>query len=345
MAGFDGVEHGHQGDDGLAAADVALEQAQHPPLFGHVGADFGKRAFLAGGETVGQGRRHPGPERAVACHRPSGLPALAEPDQGEGELVGQQFIEGKALAVAGGGVEPGLIGGAMNGGEGGAPVGPVLAAPVGAIEPVGQLGQVGEGGVDGLAQGLGGQAGGHGVDRLDTVDAALGILGADVIGMADLGGVVEAVDLAAHHHHLPDRELALQIVRAGMEIDQLQEPGLVGAAHLIRMTRHDRRRVAVDAHGQSRDHSRRGLGDLGREAAVDQAARQMPEQVHHQRSGQLFDQLGEARADALERPHRPEQRIEYLGPHANSPEQDEIPAVWTRAAAGDYSASHAPGDG
>ena len=233
----------------------------------------------------------------------------------------------------------------MGGGEGGAPVGPAFPALVGAVEPFRQLGQLLERGVHRLAQGFRGQAGGHRVDRLDLFDLGARLEGADIVGMADLGSVVKAVDFAADHHGLPERQLALQILGAGVEEHQLQHPGLVGAAHLIRMTRHDRRRVAVDAHGQSRDHSRRGLGDLGREAAVDQAARQMPEQVHHQRSGQLFDQLGEARADALERPHRPEQRIEYLGPHANSPEQDEIPAVWTRAAAGDYSASHAPGDG
>ena len=60
VAGFDGVEHGHQGDDGLAAADVALEQPQHPPLRRHVGVDFGQRLLLAGGQAIGQGGQHLG---------------------------------------------------------------------------------------------------------------------------------------------------------------------------------------------------------------------------------------------------------------------------------------------
>ena len=105
----------------------------------------------------------------------------------------------------------------------------------------------------------------------------------------------------------------------------------------------ERRGVAVDADGEGGHHPGRGLGDLGGETAVDQARGQVPEQIGHHRPGQLLDQLGETRPDALQRPHRPEQRIENLGPHA-SPPNEEIPAVWTATAGPDYTAPHAPGD-
>ena len=43
-AGLDRARHGEQRDDGLAAADIALQQAQHAMRAREIGVDLGKRA-------------------------------------------------------------------------------------------------------------------------------------------------------------------------------------------------------------------------------------------------------------------------------------------------------------
>ncbi len=50
----DGQQHGVDGDDGFAAADVALQQAVHRDGAGHVGGDFVDRLALRGGKWEGE---------------------------------------------------------------------------------------------------------------------------------------------------------------------------------------------------------------------------------------------------------------------------------------------------
>ena len=52
-AGFDGGQRGQGGDDGFAAADIALQQAVHGVGLRHVAAYFGHDSFLC----IGQGKR------------------------------------------------------------------------------------------------------------------------------------------------------------------------------------------------------------------------------------------------------------------------------------------------
>ena len=54
-ASLDRGRHGEQRDDGLAAADIALQQPQHAVRAGQVGVDLGKRARLRAGELEGKG--------------------------------------------------------------------------------------------------------------------------------------------------------------------------------------------------------------------------------------------------------------------------------------------------
>jgi len=49
-AGLDGAQHGEEGQNGLAGADVALQEAEHLLRGGEVGVDFAQRLKLAGGE-------------------------------------------------------------------------------------------------------------------------------------------------------------------------------------------------------------------------------------------------------------------------------------------------------
>ena len=46
-AGLDGGQHGEEGDQRLAAADIALQQPHHALGLGHVGGDLGRGEDLA----------------------------------------------------------------------------------------------------------------------------------------------------------------------------------------------------------------------------------------------------------------------------------------------------------
>ena len=70
--------------------------------------------------------------------------------------------------------------------------------------------------------------------------------------------------------------------------------------------------MRLDRHREGRDRAGRRR-DLGREAAVDDARRQMPEQIDDLRPGQPLDKLAEARPDAGQRGDRREERVEDLG--------------------------------
>ncbi len=54
VAVLHGDEHGLQRDDGLAGADVALQQAAHGAGLAHVGNDLAEGALLRGGGMEGQ---------------------------------------------------------------------------------------------------------------------------------------------------------------------------------------------------------------------------------------------------------------------------------------------------
>ena len=60
-AGLDRGEHGEERDEGLAGADVALEEAVHAQRRGHVGGDLRDRAGLGAGRARRAGRRAPSP--------------------------------------------------------------------------------------------------------------------------------------------------------------------------------------------------------------------------------------------------------------------------------------------
>ena len=76
--------------------------------------------------------------------------------------------------------------------------------------------------------------------------------------------------------------------------------------------------VRLDAHRDGHDLVGLQFLDRRRGAAVDDAARQVPQEVDDERTGQALEQLAELRADAGERRHRREQRVEDGGTHNGS---------------------------
>ena len=97
-AGLHRGQHRGERDHGLAAADVALQQAQHPVRPPHIGQNLGDRALLCPGHDVGQGLAQAGEKGAVARQNPALAPPRRRADQHQGQLVGEQLVIGQALA-------------------------------------------------------------------------------------------------------------------------------------------------------------------------------------------------------------------------------------------------------
>jgi hypothetical protein len=97
-AGGDGVGHGEEGDDGLAGADVALEEAAHALAGREVGADVGERPGLGAGEGEGEGGGELVGERA-GRDGGGGLAAAGGFAEGQVQLVGEELVVGEAAAM------------------------------------------------------------------------------------------------------------------------------------------------------------------------------------------------------------------------------------------------------
>jgi hypothetical protein len=114
---FDRVQHGEEGDDRLAAADVALQEPQHPAVGGHVGEDLVDRACLGAGQFERQALQRLATQASVALDAAPGKAALVRPDQGEGELVGQQLVVGEPASCRRDRLEVALGAGGVDGAE------------------------------------------------------------------------------------------------------------------------------------------------------------------------------------------------------------------------------------
>ena len=97
-SGLDDIGHRQQRDDGLARADIALQQPQHALGRGEIGADIGERSCLRSGQAERQRRDDC---RAVAPRADAGAPgqhAHPRPHQQQRQLIGEQLVEGEAHA-------------------------------------------------------------------------------------------------------------------------------------------------------------------------------------------------------------------------------------------------------
>ena len=107
--GLDRAGHRQQSDNGLARADIALQQAQHPLARRHVGINRGQSAGLRAGQRIRQGAQDLCGQSPVAHGRAAcgGLHPAAH--QHEGELAGQQFVIGQPHRGRGVGIRRGAI--------------------------------------------------------------------------------------------------------------------------------------------------------------------------------------------------------------------------------------------
>src|SRR5580658_1793346 len=307
-AGFDRRQHGEERHHRLAAADIALEQAEHP--FGpcHIPQNLGQGQALAGGEMEGQGRLDWILEPAIAFDRAAGLAFGMGADESQGQLVGEEFVIGQTLAR--GPVGRQILGSrrVVQRQHGGVPAGPGLALEQGRILPFRQGRDPCERRLHRLAHHGQRQPGGQAIDRLDRELGLAG--GADVIGMAHLEHAVVGVELAADRAGRADRQGPLQPIAAGPEEGQDDEPGLVRAAHAIGQARGPRRLMLIDRDGEGDHLPGLGFGQLGREPAIDDPGRHMPDEIDDERPRRLLDELAQALAQAFERGDRGEEGVE-----------------------------------
>ena len=125
------------------------------------------------------------------------------------------------------------------------------------------------------------------------------------------------LDAAAEDALGADRQQARKLVTFHVEIDQGQCAGVVGAQHAVRSTA-EARLMRLDADRDRRDLVRLERADRRRGAPVDNAARQMPDEVQDERAGEALEQLCYLRADAGNRGYRRKQLIEDGGTHKAS---------------------------
>ena len=89
---LDRRRHGEERHDRLAAADIALEQAQHPILASEVRIDLGKRARLRSRQLEGEGSQDSFPQVPRAL-KPSPRASLhAGADHGKRKLIGEKLV-------------------------------------------------------------------------------------------------------------------------------------------------------------------------------------------------------------------------------------------------------------
>ena len=92
------LDHGRgseQGDEGLARADVAVEEPQHPVRLRQVGDDVLDGALLRRRERVGEGGDDSSRKQAFGGAAAAGALAQMRAQQRERQLAGEQFVIGK----------------------------------------------------------------------------------------------------------------------------------------------------------------------------------------------------------------------------------------------------------
>ena len=102
VAVLHGDEHGLQRDDGLAGADIALEEAAHGVGLLHVGDDFAQGAFLRGGGVEGEDLADGFADLVAGLEGDAGALAEAAAFELEAEFEEEELFEDEA-AVGGGG--------------------------------------------------------------------------------------------------------------------------------------------------------------------------------------------------------------------------------------------------
>ena len=119
--------------------------------------DVGNRVALGSGEAEGQGGQDFLLQMPVALDAAAALPGLVPPDQGQGQLIGQQLIIGQAAAGRRQGQQIRFRLRRVEAEQGAVPVAPLLLFQIGGVLPFRQCHAAGQRRTHGLADRLQGQ--------------------------------------------------------------------------------------------------------------------------------------------------------------------------------------------
>ncbi len=137
----------------------------------------------------------------------------------------------------------------------------------------------------------------------------------DMVWMHHLQPAAEAFHAAADDPLRAHRQREGEVVLSGVEEDEFDRGGIVGAAHTVGLARIAPRNVVEHVQCERRDAALVRLDQPGPPGAVDQAHGQMKQKVDNASSGQLADELRKLRSDARQGARLGEQREENCRPH------------------------------
>ena len=235
-AAFDRGQHRQQSDDGLAAADIALQQPHHASRLRHLRGDLGNCQALRRCQPEAECRLDPAGQRAVAEDRPPLLPVSARADQRHRELAGKDLVIGEPLARRRRRQQIGFVRRGLRLADCFGPMRPAATLAQCRIDPFRQCRRPLESRLDCLLHDARRETGGHWVDRLDRLEAVEFVRPQHEIGVSDLRHAAVELDEAADDTFGADRQQPRQLVAPDVEVDQGQGAGIIGAKHPIRTT-------------------------------------------------------------------------------------------------------------
>ena len=321
LAGFGHGGGRQQRHHGLAGADVALQQPQHPHRLAQILGDGGDRVALRRRQRIRQRIDDAAAQMAVAGVAIAGRAAQLRADQRQRQLTGQQFVEGEPRPERTIGQDVREFDRDMDAGERFPDRRELAAADHLRADPFRQLRELLQRLRDRPAQRAQREAFGQRIDRIDAGEFRKARFVDDAVGMHDLRDAVVHLQRAGNVALLADRQQLFDIAGLGAEERQHHVAGVVAGIDQIRRARIARRRrpVAVDGDFQRHHGSLHGVADFRPRPAVDHARRQMQQQIDQPRrlaaAEQIAQQLVLLRPDAAKARDRRKQRIEQSRAH------------------------------
>ena len=246
-----------------------------------IGDDIADRALLRRRQRVGERRDDAFAQAALGGAAVAGPLPHMRAQQGERELAGEQFVISQPRPRRACRIERVRLLGAMNCAQRAGEIRIMVAREPGRVLPLRQFRDAFERSIDRLAHLVRVQPFGQRIDRVDQRQPGKPFGIDHTVGMQHLQVPVVERRGARHVAQLALGQELFQIILARVEIGDGQRVGVVESIDVVGRARPVRRRrpVALDGDGDSDDRIRPHLAQLRLVAPVDEAGRQVEEQV------------------------------------------------------------------
>ena len=304
------------GDKGLPGADIAVKQAHHAAVRGHITRNFVEGPHLCVCRGKGCARQDFVDAGVIADYRLTRAPAPALGDDLQGQLTREQFIEGEALPRRMGRVCFRKRFRIMQALQRMVPIRPASFVQYRAVMPFRQMRQFLHRRPNSLAQDFQAQPLRQGVYRFQPAKFRCFGFGQNEVRVGDLLFATEGLDLAGYNPDFALRKQAFEVINARFEINKVQKAGLVAHPDLVgREAAFWRLDMTFYLTLDGGDLTFRCLGDRRAQAPVHDRHRPKQHEIPHPIAGHFYDQRGQSRADAGQSGDLLEEREENLGPH------------------------------